>query len=93
MPVSESPKSSAGRWIIGVMLAVVLYVGSADPVKIFLESRDGVTSVRSGRRVTTTILCRVVSIPLYQPAYWLLAQPGLQTFHEGWRKLWKNIFY
>ncbi len=83
MSEDQSHKSQAGRWITGIVLAVVLYVGSATPVlgplmKYELSLPDNQETprwlgfVHGGRKI------------FYTPAEWMWNQPFMQDFQHKW---------
>ncbi|MEI6536519.1 MAG: hypothetical protein WCN98_14325 [Verrucomicrobiaceae bacterium] len=82
MPEDATQKSHAGRWIIGVVLAVVLYVGSAHPVKQLIFRRGYHGTPESMQTFVFTF---------YEPADWLWERPIFKDLNDKWFSLWMDI--
>lgn len=74
--------SHATGWIIGVVLAAVLYVGSAVPVLFSFSSRKWSLLPRSWEEPLNAF---------YMPATWLWDKPPLEKFEAKWFGLWVRI--
>ena len=79
MSEDTSQKSHAARWIIGVLLALVLYVGSAEPVLLSFYSNKV-------PRLPDSYLLPVKTF--YDPAFWLWEQPPLHKIRNVWFGFW-----
>ncbi len=82
MSEEASHKSHATGWIVGAVVAVVLYVGSAVPVCLSFASSKGNWLPRSwGEPVGV----------FYTPAGWLLSMPPLKEFNDRWLDFWMRV--
>ncbi len=80
-----APHSShAGRWIIAVVVTVVLYVVSAEPVTMSFWLRKGPWLPDSWGDYV---------FAFYRPAEWLWSQPPLDKFQGKWFDYWKCKLY
>ncbi len=83
----EPSKSHATRWIVGVVLAVVLYLGSAAPVMMcFSKYELGLVHFKMPPR-WFNLAERSAGI-FYTPAYWVWNQPALLEIHGKWALFW-----
>ncbi len=92
MSDAEPSKSHATRWIVGVVLAVVLYLGSATPVAILLYRYELSVTTSFGIPRWLSFVDKALSV-FYKPASWVWNQPGLVMYDRKWNEYWLNIFY
>jgi hypothetical protein len=72
-------KSHSGRWIIYVMVALVIYVGSVAPIRVlFVKGKIPLSAAP------------VLNF-IYQPAKWVWAIPGLEHLYPAWFNVWWRI--
>ncbi len=83
----EPSKSHATSWIVGVVLAVVLYLGSALPVERLLF-RHTINLVLTHRLPVSLGVVHCVIESFYAPASWVWGQLGFKVLHNKWDEYW-----
>ena len=82
MSEDQSQKSHAGRWIISVLLAVVLYVGSATPVCLSFYSPKWDWLPDSWIEPVNAF---------YKPAEWVWEHRPLWEYRIEWQFYWGRM--